>query len=232
MENINRQNKQIKLIFTDVEDNLHNNISPLLVLFIISIWVINRFLTDIYFRSRFNDLDFWIIELAMTSYFSSKIFNRKIYSHQKCAILFNLIICSTFELSSFLFSFKSNEDRSIYSNNYYYIPIGIIFYLITIILRTYSITKIKWLIDLKYISAIKLLINSGLIGIIIFSIIITLETLIECPDINMTPFLCNIIYYDENNNKNVSYIDNIKVYFKILNGDIIKVENMVNEIFI
>ena len=78
----------------------------------------------------------------------------------------------------------------------------------------------------------KVLIISGLIGIISFSIIITLETFIKCPDIKVTPFLCDISYYDENKNTTSLYIDNIYVYFKTLKGEIIKVENITKEIII
>ena len=229
---IYKSTSKIELIHTKKQNNLNIYVSPLSVFFIISIWVVNRYLTEIYLRSGFKDLNFWIFEIALISYFHSKLFNLKIYNHQKCAIIFNLIICSLFRLISFFISFKSDEDSSIYPNNYYYIPIGIVFYLITITLRAYSITKIKWLIDIKYISSIKVLINSGLIGIISFSIIITLETLIKCPDIKVTPFLCNISYYDENKNITSLYIDNIYVYFKILKGDIIKTENITKEIII
>ena len=146
---IYKSTSKIELIHTDEESNLNVYVSPLSVIFIISIWVVNRYLSEIYLRSGFKNLGFWIVELVLISYFNSKLFNLKIYNHQKCAIAFNLIICSLFKLCSFFISFKSDEDSSIYPNNYYYIPIGIVFYLITITLRAYSITKIKWLIDLK-----------------------------------------------------------------------------------
>ena len=61
-----------------------------MLLFIIFLWVIMDFFIDFY-NHTLKDLDFWFFELIMISIFSNKIFNFKLYNHQKLAILF--IIC-------------------------------------------------------------------------------------------------------------------------------------------
>ena len=93
-----------------------------------------------------------------------------------------------------------------------YIVLGIFIYIMIITIRAYSYTKIKWFIDLKYISSTKLLIFIGLIGFFVSSISCIITNFIKCsPKINF----CEI--QDKNNN---SYIDNFNVY----NDDLSKLE--------
>ena len=134
----------------------------------------------------------------------------KIYRHQIFAILFNLIICLLFRLPCFILSFfliDEEENRtSLYNYNKWYIVLGLFIYIMIITIRAYSYTKIKWFIDLKYISSAKLLIFIGFIGIFVSSISCIIETYTKCSQkINF----CEII--DENNN---TYIDNFNIFFE------------------
>ena len=84
----------------------------------------------------------------------------------------------------------------------------IFIYIIIITIRAYSYTKIKWFIDLKYISSTKLLIFIGFIGIIISSISCVIESFIKCSS------KINFCEVEDTNNSTIKYLDNFGVFFK------------------
>ena len=150
-------------------------------------------------------------ELLIISYINAKIFKLKIYRHQMLAIIFNSFICLLFRLPSFILSFsledKGNEKdgKSLFELNKWYIVLGLFIYIIIITIRSYSYTKIKWFMDLQYISSTKLLIYIGFIGILISSISCIIETNIKCsPKINF----CEVSY----TNSSSKYLDNFGVF--------------------
>ena len=131
------------------------------------------------------------------------------------AIFFNSFICLLFRLSSFILSFSledkgdKKDGKSLFKISGWYIVLGLFIYIIIVIIRAYSYTKLKWFIDLKYISPTKLLIYIGFIGILISSILCIIETNIKCsPKINF----CEVSYpYPDNSTK---YLDNFDAYYK------------------
>jgi len=158
-----------------------------------------------------------MFEILVISYINAKMFNLKVYRHQTLAIFFNSFICLLFRLPSFILSFsledKGNEKdgKRLFEISGWYIVLGLIIYTIIITIRSYSHTKIKWFIDLKYISSTKLLIYIGFIGILISSILCIIVTNIECsPKINF----CEVSY----NNSSSKYLDNFGVYYETISG--------------
>ena len=113
-----------------------------------------------------------MFELLFVTFFSIKIFKIEIFSHQICGMWFSLVPC-LFKITNILLS--CIEDKDIIDKNLpilyvikkLYIPIGIVIviYIILIIGRAYVSTKIKWFMDLKYISPSKLLIYYGIMGL-------------------------------------------------------------------
>jgi len=205
-----KSSNQIILIFNDLQDEI-DNISILNFIFVITVYVCIEYLSDIFYQLNLKIFDFWMFELLVISYINAKMFKLKIYNHQMFAIFFNSIICLLFRLPSFILSFLLKEDEmhkgnkkdkiSLFGINKWYIALGLFFYIMIITIRAYSYTKIKWFIDLKYISSTKLLIYIGFIGILITSISCILETNIECnPKINF----CEISY----NYSSSKYLDN------------------------
>ena len=202
-------NDQIILIFNDLNDEI-GSISILNFIIVITIYVCIEYLSDIYDELGLIIFDFWMFELLIISYINAKMFKLKIYRHQIFAILFNSIICLLFRLPCFILSFflkdEEEKDVSLYKNNNWYIALGLFIYIMIITIRAYSYTKIKWFIDLKYISSTKILIFIGLIGIFVSSISCIIETYIKCnPKINF----CKV--KDENKNT-IYYIDNFKIF--------------------
>ena len=103
--------------------------------------------------------------------------------------------------------------KNYYVTNIHIIPIGIIVYLILITVRSYVNSKMKWLMDLKYISENILLINYGFIGTIICSIICIITSLNKCKDLvgqdksDFFDYICKVNY------KNAIYLENYKAFF-------------------
>ena len=101
-------------------------------------------------------------------------------------------------------------------------PIGLVIYFILICFRSYVDTKIKWLMDLKYISSIKIFFLLNLIGFIFCFIIILISTFIPCSSYHRTNFYTFSDYFctiHDNNNNNETYLDNFSVYFNGLIND-------------
>ena len=80
--------------------------------------------------------------------------------------------------------------------------------------------------DLKYISANKLLILYGLFGTIIYIIICIVATFVECTQSSIffnkysnRSFVCQVLFNNTDSqitadNANISYFDNFDIYFK------------------
>ena len=103
-----------------------------------------------------------------------------------------------------------NDSKSLYELSKWYIVLGLFIYIMIITIRAYSYTKIKWFMDLKYISSTKLLIYIGFIGTIVSSISCVIETYIKCSE------KINSCEVKDENNYNYTYIDNFNIYYKDL----------------
>ena len=232
----------IKLIHKDIGTIYFSTNSFLNLLFTIFLWVIMDFFMD-FFTYTLKDLDFWFFELLILAYISNKMFNYRLYSHQKLAINFNSALCIT-KIIAIILSFQDKERNKEYfwyiTNPFAKILIGIMIYFALITIRSYVNSKIKVYMDQRYISANKLLILYGFFGTIIYTIICLITTSVECtPESiflrNMSSnssssnnctknFVCkvpfnNIIDFGDsqiilNQKENIFYLDNFGIYFK------------------
>ena len=207
-----RSNSQKILIFKDSQDGI-GRFSMLIFLFVITVNVCFVFLAEIFYQLGLKIFDFWMFELLVMSYINAKMFNLKIYKHQIFAIFFNSFICLLFRLPCFILSFlmkeeKGNEEepKSLFEISGWFIVLGLIIYIIIITIRSYTYIKIKWFMDLKYISSTKLVFYMGFIGILISSISCIIQTNNECsPKINF----CEVSYTHSSS----KYLDNFFVYY-------------------
>ena len=195
-------------------------------LFIIFLWICEEeFLS--YYGEIMMLLDFWMLELIIISFFMIKILNIKLYKHQKL-MLFLMIIPLILKVMTIYSSFKDeknhcdgsvykychnvNKLKLIYITFKWLVAIGICIYFTLITLRAYVNTKLKWLIDHKYISPMIILIFYGIIGSLFCITVCAVATFIPCgPDENndysIYDYFCKVKY---NNNK---YLDNFISYF-------------------
>ena len=191
-DNILFKSSSIKLIYNNSQGNTKNKIiiSPLFILLIMIIMVLQEISEDIFYKSNLRALAFWMFELPLLSYFNLKYFKFKIYLHHKLIIYFNLIICGILKILYLIFVIndnnKNDENRKgdlvpeKYHENWGVIPLGIITYLIIMISRAFALSEIKVLMQYKYLSPIKLLIIYSMLGIITTTIIGIISSFIEC----------------------------------------------------
>lgn len=178
---------------------------------ITTLWVIHEQFEKVFYICGLVDLDYWSFEMLILSISCRLMFGIEIHKHQKFAIFLVLIFCSLIKFSSFIISLEINDQNILFINKKYWIPIGIIFYLIIIFLRSYANCKIKYIIDYKYISIIKLLIFYGFSGILVCSFICLIATYQKC-----NYDICLI----ENNNffEPKKYYDNFLIYIDKINN--------------
>ena len=179
------------------------------------------------YGSTMKDLDFWMFEIAILSYISSKMFNLTIHRHQKLGLILNCFSC-LFKFGSIISSIYDNEKPPVIYVKYNIFALGIIgflIYMISITLRAYSNSKLKWLMDLRYIQVSRILILHGLMGSIICLIISIISTFVKCIDfkndnIDFNYYICHVTnntYIDDNINGNSTkelYFENFKLYFE------------------
>ena len=214
---------------------------------IILLWVINE-QTLIHSNTIFIRLDFWMLELIIITFFMHRMLNLKIYSHQKL-VLYLSSIPFILKIITIIFSFmdvnnhldENEKDNYIYSKDvedklkllYVSIPwltgIGVPISIGLIVLRAYIHTKLKWLIDLRYISVYKILIIYSSIGIVISIIISLISTFISCGVYenekgkkSLSDYFCKV-QYDNN-----TYIENFKAYIFSSATDNQKIQEMLS----
>ena len=160
------------------------------------------------YRVIFQDLDFWMFELIFLWYLSIKMFKYKIYKHQflglSLCIFSGLLKVGCIIVTFVGYKNEVNEkDLPIfYKNNkpIFRICIGIILYVLFIALRAYIDMKLKWYMDKENVSPNNLFIIYGLFGILIYTIICIVGTLVPCPNYELSKYLCKV-KYGKNNKK-------------------------------
>ena len=201
---------------------------------LISLWVIEEKLAET-IKNILIHLDFWVLEFIFLSYFCKKILKIDIYNHQKVAMLLTIfpciikivtIIISFYDENRIEENFTSYKRKDglleiLYVPYPLLIPIGFSIYLIIIIMKSYIITKIKWYMDLKYISLYKLLMLYGFIGGLTFTIFCIITTFKECPKgyKDLYDYFCKT--KDDNNQK---YFANFILYYTKILSQIPKAE--------
>ena len=137
------------------------------------------------------------------------MFKLQIYKHHKFAILFNLSAC-LLKVATIFLSYKDNNI--LYTKYEFLIPIGIIIYFILITIRSFVNAKIKWFMDLRYVSSSKLLEFYGLVGAIICTVTCCVITFFKCKTIdgqkNFYDYICKV------DDRAKIYFDSFKIYFK------------------
>jgi hypothetical protein len=231
-----KKKTQIELIYQDVNNDLdiyNSKFYFFFFLLIIFLWI---FVEQgmIFYNNVFKHLDFWMVELLIISYLNSKMFKLKMFKHQKFVIWFNLlpiifkiftiIICFHDEnnrgADDFKYQKEESETYNIESLKVLYVvytwltPIGIVLYLAFITLRSYVNIKIKWFIDLKYISPNKFLMLYGMMGAFFSVFVCIITTFVPCeesPDVtkkDIYDYVCTVKEGDKR------YITNLLIYFK------------------
>ena len=184
----------MQLIHENNQENEERNISFFFVLVIILGWVFEEFAIELY-NTNLCHLDFWFFELIIIAYLNKEILHIEIYKHHIFVFIFSSIPI-LFKIGSIILECSDNDDHYPYEQHWYWFPLGLIIYSILIIIKSYAIVKIKWLMELKYISENKLLIIYGIMGTAFYSIfsIISSITENENDNINNENIFINLKY--------------------------------------
>ena len=185
------------------------NYSNLYIILIVIICLFTEFFSEIITSLSF--FTYWMVILLIISYINSKMFKRETYKHHKLAIYFSFIVAFIFQLSSFILSMKSEEviDRNIYKNHLdlWFLPIGLIIHFVYVSLNSYIYSKMKWLMDSKYISLGKLFMIYSIIGFIFNIIVCVVLTYIKCWG-DTAEYFCEIKDEDD------SYLENFLLFYE------------------
>ena len=224
-------NARIQLIYNSPSQNInifHSSKKVILIFFLTLFFaVFEEQIIDLYLNI-FQDLDFWMIELFLFSYFNALMYNKiVIYAHQKFAILLS-IFPILFKIMSIILSFNDNtNDKDNYTGSlpiyyktksFFKIPIGILIYLLFISLRSCVNLTLKWIMDYKFISHIEVLAFYSLIGTVFYLITIVVITNIKCKEIingyNNIDYCDYLAKIKENITTNtIYYFENYKIYW-------------------
>lgn len=231
-----KKKTQIELIYQDANKDLdiyNSKFYFFFFLLIIFLWI---FVEQgmIFYNNVFNHLDFWMVELLIISYLNSKMFKLKMFKHQKFVIWFNLLPI-IFKILTIVICFHDDNNKgdddleyqkeetetyNIESLKVLYVvytwltPIGIVLYLVFITLRSYVNIKIKWFIDLKYISPNKFLMLYGMMGALFSIFVSIITTFVPCEESadvtkkDIYDYVCKVKDGDKR------YIANFLIYFK------------------
>ena len=212
--------------------------------FIIFLWIVEEHLIEIF--SILKDLDFWMIEIIILSYFNWKMFKIKAYLHQQLVMILNLLPTIS-KIISIIISFldKYNNDGNYYEYKYpkgyeetklknlyvcfeFLVPVGILIYLTLITLRAYVNSNLKVFMDYKNINVFELLFIYGSFGTIISIVACLITTFVNCGEVdtkkNIYDYICKVQY------SNKKYFDSFIAYYYSFKGDNKKL-NILSEIF-
>ena len=224
-----RDSEGIELIHNEQKIQIYPNLK---LLSIIVLWILEEESIS-YFKSIMLHLDFWMLELIIVHFLMIKILKKEVYSHQKLMLYFcslpfilkTITIILSFsdpnnsldiekENNRFKYSEEINKFKIIYVAINWLLIVGIFVYLFLISVRSYVNIKIKWLIDLKYISSYKIFFLYNLIGFIFCLFVSLIASFIPCDNISenkdfytFKDYFC-IVHYD-----NKKYFDNLIFYF-------------------
>ena len=171
-----RASSKIVLIHRNDIKETNKKFSSFYFLIIILGWTFEEQVIEKY-DCTLSHLDFYMFELIIISYLNSKIFKLKIYQHHRFVIYLCLFPIILKIITIFLVFI--GDEKVIYKDHWYLIPIGLLIYFPLITLKSYILIKIKWLMDLKYYTPNKLLMIYGLTGTLFYLIICTFSTFIK-----------------------------------------------------
>jgi len=224
--NIENNSSEILLIHNDIKEKMNISISFLNLFLVLSYWVLIDHTTRII--ESLMIFDYCMFELLLTSLIISKMLKIEIYSHQKIGIFINSICCLILGILRFIYVEEEEKDNlnAIYK---WLIPISIIIYIFVISSTSYIYTKLKFYMDLKFISHTKLLILYGIIGFVFSISACTIETSFKCVKIdknNTQEFFCKVYSNITNSSNNINNAYNHEIISN--NGILIYNENNSN----
>ena len=170
--------------------NPSNSFKAIKILVILGIiFVFTEIFDHLFYSNDLGGLDYWVFDIFFINIFMSKYLKIKIVLHQKYSLYFCVISSFIFKfISSFMKSHPSEDKKG--DNVYYYvyknyneywisIPIIMISFIVMLIIRAYGNTKLKYSMDILFLSPYRILMIYGLIGLFFCIVYIVLSILID-----------------------------------------------------
>ena len=204
------------------------------LIIIIFLWILEEQILSV-FKEVFLHLDFWMIELIIVHHFMIKMLKMKVYSHQRLMLWF-CIIPIMLKIATIILSILDNNNHIDTDGNYKYskeinklkliyiaIPwlsaIALPLYFVLIILRSYVHTKLKWLMDLKFVSISKIFLLYSITGFVFCLVSCIISSYISCEKFSdesskiktIYDYFCKVEYGE------YKYYDNFRLYFESFN---------------
>ena len=214
---INRPSFEVNLIFNNYKKNITISVMPFI--FTILLLVLSKQLENNFDNIGLKEIDYWMFELFFYSYFSKIILNVELYLHQIVAIAFIICLSTSLVILSDIFLFKDEEVEKFYKKYLWTTPIIILSFILGDIVKDYFYCKIKWYLDIKYISPLKILIWYGLIGTIICLIFSSISSFFKCEENKSFDYItsiCRVNKTNDDNNSTVYYYDSFSIFFNNL----------------
>ena len=194
------------------------------VFIFIFIWLIEETINEIY--KGISDLELWMFGIIAISIWNRCLTKNRIKNHH-CVSNILIIFLSFLKIVLILIDIneENNDKKSLINKDE--IPLIIILgiiYIVIIIFRALVYIKLQSFMNNEGIFAEEILMIYGLLGIIIYFIIILVSTYIKCISF-FNDYICSVPYSSEKDDiykSNYKYFDNYKLYFKTFQGEINK----------
>jgi hypothetical protein len=207
-----RSKNELIYIYNDAEVTDISYTSLFIIIFLLFLSIQ---LKNLFYIFSLKGLDYWIFEILFVCYINYKLFGTPAFKHKKYSICFIIIFCAITKTISLKFRLDDPNIRVLYKSFNWIICIGIsISFILITFLRSYIFCKIKWFMEIKFYSPIKILVLYGLIGAIICFSISIISNGIPCVDENIYKdihFICKVNKTD--NDSSIYYYDNYSAFF-------------------
>jgi len=213
-ENIDSPSKILLFNKKDIREKKDKKyVSFLNISFILIFWITISHIINIIYSLMISD--YWMFELLFICLIYSKLNKIEIYNHQKIGIIINSLSCLIFNIILYFINLTNenyNSDNLNFKNKWL-IPISILIFLFITSSTSYIYIKLKFYMEIEFISPIKLLILYGILGFIFSSIACLIETYFKCIG-SEKEFFCGVSANFKNENNYDLYIDNFFVFFE------------------
>ena len=181
------------------------------ILFIIFIDILLGQFSLIY-NKFFIHINFWMIELYFVAFFYLKMFQIKIYKHQKLAFAINIISIILVFVKVIFTIIENDEKKAIYVKYWWFIFVGPIIFLIYAFFLSYVFVSLKKFFYYKFVPVSRIFLFNSIIGFIFCISLCCIFTDNTCgkkiENIHeVKDYICKVT-----NSDNETYIDNFNVY--------------------
>ena len=181
------------------------------ILFIIFIDILLGQFSLIY-NKFFIHINFWMIELYFVAFFYLKMFQIKIYKHQKLAFAINIISIILVFVKVIFTIIENDEKKAIYVKYWWFIFVGPIIFLIYAFSLSYVFVALKKFFYYKFVPVSRIFLFNSIIGFIFCISLCCIFTDNTCgkkiENIHeVKDYICKVT-----NSDNETYIDNFNVY--------------------